>query len=56
MILTNGEFFMSEYQYYEFRTIDRALSDKEMNEMRAVSTRAEITRTSFVNEYMYGDF
>ena len=31
---------MSEYQYYEFQTADRRLSEKEMQELRACSTRA----------------
>ena len=47
---------MSEYQYYEFQAIDRPLTEREMGELRALSTRAEITATSFVNEYHYGDF
>src|SRR5438874_7058948 len=47
---------MSEYQYYEFRAIDRPLSPKEMDELRALSTRAEITPTSLTNTYHYGDF
>src|SRR5437667_6092917 len=47
---------MSEYQYYEFRAIDRPLTQKEMRELRALSTRAEITPTSFTNEYHWGDF
>jgi hypothetical protein len=47
---------MSEYQYYEFQTVDRRLSEKEMQELRAYSTRAHITPTSFANEYSYGDF
>jgi hypothetical protein len=47
---------MSEYQYYEFRAVDRPLTDAEMREMRAVSSRAEITPTRFVNEYNWGDF
>lgn len=47
---------MSEYQYYEFRAIDRPLSQKEMDELRALSTRAEITPTSFTNTYQWGDF
>ena len=46
---------MSEYQYYEFQAIDRALSEKEMAELRAYSTRARITPTSFVNDYAWGD-
>src|SRR5947209_158585 len=47
---------MSEYQYYEFRAIDRPLTAGEMRELRALSTRAEITPTSFTNEYHFGDF
>jgi hypothetical protein len=47
---------MSEYQYYEFQTADRRLSEKEMQELRAYSTRAEITPTSFSNEYSFGSF
>lgn len=46
---------MSEYQYYEFRSIDRVLSDGQMRELRAISTRAAISRTSFSNHYEYGD-
>src|SRR5436189_2815992 len=47
---------MSEYQYYEFQAIDRPLTEKEMEELGALSSRAEITSTSFTNEYNYGDF
>jgi len=47
---------MSEYQYYEFQAVDRPLTDAEMREVRAYSTRARITPTSFVNEYHWGDF
>jgi hypothetical protein len=47
---------MSEYQYYEFRTIDRRLDEDEIDELRALSRRAEITPTSFTNTYHYGDF
>ncbi len=47
---------MSEYQYYEFLAIDSSLSEREMKELRAISTRAEITPTSFINEYHWGDF
>jgi hypothetical protein len=47
---------MSEYQYYEFQTIDRPLTKKEMLELRSYSTRARITPTTFVNEYQWGDF
>lgn len=46
---------MSEYQYYEFQAIDRPLGEKEMAELRAISTRAVITATSFTNTYQWGD-
>jgi hypothetical protein len=47
---------MSEYQYYEFQAIDRPLTDREMQKLRSYSTRATITRTSFVNDYSWGAF
>jgi hypothetical protein len=47
---------MSEYQYYEFQAIDRPLSQQEMAKLRALSTRATITRYRFVNVYHWGDF
>jgi hypothetical protein len=47
---------MSEYQYYEFQAIDRPLTQDEMDQLRAISTRATISPTSFVNEYNYGNF
>ena len=46
---------MSEYQYYDFRAIDRPLTKKEMAELRSISTRAAITTTSFTNHYEWGD-
>jgi hypothetical protein len=46
---------MSEYQYYEFRAIERLLTDRDMRELRTISTRAAISRTSFSNHYEYGD-
>ena len=47
---------MSEYQYYEFVAIDRPLGDRQLAEVRQLSTRARITSTSFVNEYHWGSF
>ena len=47
---------MSEYQYYEFRTVDRSLTDSEIEKLEAISSRAEITATSFTNSYSYGSF
>ena len=46
---------MSEYQYYEFVAIDRPLGPAQLEELRSISTRAQITPTSFVNEYEWGD-
>ena len=47
---------MSEYQYYEFLAIDRPLTEDEIDDLRALSTRAHITPVSFTNEYNWGDF
>ncbi|MER8526098.1 hypothetical protein [Mesorhizobium sp. M0134] len=47
---------MSEYQYYEFRAVDRPLSEADRRDLRDVSTRARITATSFTNFYEWGDF
>jgi len=38
---------VSEYQYYEFLALDRPLTTAEQAEVRAPSTRARITATSF---------
>jgi hypothetical protein len=46
---------MSEYQYYEFLALDQPLTARQRAELRAISTRAEITATRFVNEYQWGD-
>lgn len=46
---------MSEYQYYEFAAIDRPLNRADMAQLRAISTRAEITPAGFVNHYEWGD-
>jgi hypothetical protein len=47
---------VSEYQYYEFLAVDRPLSEAQRAQLRALSTRAEITATRFTNEYQWGDF
>jgi hypothetical protein len=46
---------VSEYQYHDFRAIDRPLTKKEMGSLRSISTRAAITTTSFTNHYEWGD-
>jgi len=47
---------VSEYQYVAFRAVDRPLTDQELKFAQQQSTRAEITRWSFENEYHFGDF
>ena len=47
---------MSEYQYYEFQAVDKPLNEQDMRELRKLSTRAQITPTSFINVYNWGDF
>jgi hypothetical protein len=46
---------VSEYQCYEFVALDRQLTPKQMAELRAISTRADISPTRFWNEYEWGD-
>jgi hypothetical protein len=46
---------VSQYQCYEFGALDRPLTAKQMAELRAISTRAEISPTRFWNEYQWGD-
>ena len=46
---------MSEYQYYEFLAVDRPLTDDDCQALRAISSRARITRTGFANHYEWGD-
>jgi hypothetical protein len=46
---------MSEYQCYEFVALERALTAKQMAELRVISTRAEISPTRFWNEYQWGN-
>lgn len=47
---------MSEYQHYEFRALERRLTKEQISQLRAYSSRARITPTSFVNVYNWGDF
>jgi hypothetical protein len=46
---------VSEYQYYDFRTLDHPLTRNEMAALRSISTRAAITTTNFTNHYEWGD-
>lgn len=47
---------MSEYQYIEFIAIDAPVSERNLKYMRRQSTRAEISKWRFTNEYHFGDF
>jgi hypothetical protein len=46
---------LSEYQYYEFQALDRPLDETDRKALRALSSRARITATSFTNSYEWGD-
>ncbi|MEV6180557.1 hypothetical protein [Streptomyces sp. NPDC052015] len=47
---------MSEYQHYQFLAADRPLTDEQLTEIRKLTTRAALTRTTFLNTYQWGDF
>lgn len=46
---------MSEHQYYEFQAIDRPLGRDDQAALRDISSRAQITASSFTNSYKWGD-
>ena len=46
---------MSEYQYYKFERLDGYLEAKARQALRIISSRAEISTTSFQVYYTYGD-
>lgn len=41
---------------YEFRAVDKPLTGEQLKRLRALSTRAAISPTSFVNTYEWGEF
>ncbi len=47
---------MSEHQFVHFLALDRPLDDEQLEYMRRQSSRAEISKWEFTNEYHYGDF
>lgn len=47
---------MSEYQYYEFQTVDRLLTPKEQEKIRKLSSRVQLTSSRAVFLYNYSDF
>lgn len=46
---------MSEYQYYRFECLDSTLSPQQQKQLRGISSRAEITSSSFQVYYNYSD-
>ena len=47
---------MSEYQYYEFQAVDRALNSAEQGEVAKLSSRVDISPHRAVFTYDFGDF
>lgn len=47
---------MSEFQYYEFRTVNRHLTQKEIEEVRKLSSRARVSKDRAIFIYNFGGF
>jgi hypothetical protein len=47
---------VSEYQYYEFQTIDRPLTASEQAQIEKLSSRVQLTPTQAIFVYSFGDF
>jgi hypothetical protein len=47
---------MSEYQYYEFQTIDRPLTREEQADISQLSSRVALSSTRAIFTYQFGDF
>ncbi|USR91633.1 hypothetical protein NEA10_02585 [Phormidium yuhuli AB48] len=47
---------MSEYQYYEFQSLDRPLTRQEQKTLQALSSRAQVTPHGATFLYNYSDF
>ena len=47
---------MSEYQFFDFQTIGRALTDEEQAEISKLSSRVMLTPMQAVFTYQFGDF
>jgi hypothetical protein len=47
---------MSEYQYYEFQTVDRPLTASQQAALRQLSSRVELSANRAVFNYSYGNF
>lgn len=47
---------MSEYQYYEWQTVDRLLTEAEQKAVGNLSSHIEVSSSRAVVTYSYGDF
>jgi hypothetical protein len=47
---------MSEYQYYEFQTVDQPLTKKEQEIISKLSSRVKLTPSKAIFTYSYSDF
>ncbi len=47
---------MSEYQYYEWQTIDRPLTPEEQAAVNELSSHIDVTSSTAVVTYSWGDF
>src|ERR1051325_8499753 len=47
---------MSEYQYYEFQTLDRLLTEVEQAEVEKLSSHIDVTASRAVVSYSYSSF
>ncbi len=47
---------MSEYQYYEFVAVDGPISDEGLRYAEGCSSRADVSRVHWRNQYNFGDF
>jgi hypothetical protein len=43
---------VSEYQYYEFLAVDRSLDERQLAELRTLSSPARITATTLIREVL----
>jgi hypothetical protein len=46
---------MSEYQYYEFQSVDKRLTEEEKSEIRKISSRVNPTANTAIFTYSYSD-
>jgi hypothetical protein len=47
---------MSEYQYYEFQTIDRPLTTEQQTAIRKLSSRVQLSASRAAFNYSYSGF